>query len=144
MGNKRALPADKVLAVRAGATDTPVSSPISFLCIAAAVFSPTVGNLGAQLAEIPPPRLTFVRTVTSEQFMIAGEVTARTDVDFTILDRTSEVTTVQVTENTAIVKGAASIKLSDLAVGDKVVVSVMRTGDGKLQAINVAVRVGNE
>jgi hypothetical protein len=121
-----------------------VSSPISFLCIAAAVFSPTVDNLRAQLAEIPPPRLTFVRTVTSEQFMIAGEVTARTDVDFTILDRTSEVTTVQVTENTAIVKGAASIKLSDLSVGDKVVVSVMRTGDGKLQAVNVAVRVGNE
>lgn len=121
-----------------------MTSRISFLWFAAAVALPTAGSMHAQIAEIPPPRLTFVRTVTSEQFMIAGEVTARTDLDFTILDRSSELTTVQVTENTAIVKGAASIKLSELAVGDKVVVSVMRMADGKLQAVNVAVRVGNE
>jgi hypothetical protein len=100
--------------------------------------------LRAQLAEIPAPHVSFVRTVTSEQSMIAGEVTARTDLDFTILDRASELTTVQVTDGTVIVKGAVSIKLSDLAVGDKVTVTVTRGGDGKLQAVNVTVRVGNE
>ena len=118
--------------------------PVRACCFAFAAVLTTAGVLHAQLAEIPAPRLSYVRTVTSEQFVVAGEVAARTDLDFTIVDRSSELITVQVTENTAIVKGAATIKLSELAVGDKVTVTVMRGGDGKLQAVNVAVRVGNE
>ena len=104
----------------------------------------TLGSARAQLAQIPPPRLSYVRTVTSEQFLVTGEVTARTDVGFTVLGRNSESITVQVTENTAFLKGAASIKLSDLFVGDKVTVTLVRAGDGQLQAVNVTVRVGNE
>lgn len=98
----------------------------------------------AQLAEIPPPRLSYVRTVTSEQFQVSGEVTARSDENFTLLSRNAELITVRVTENTALLKGAASIKLSELFVGDKVTATLMRGGDGQLQAVNVTVRVGNE
>lgn len=119
----------------------PVTRVFGVIALAVA---PVGAGLRAQLAEIPAPRVSYVRTVTSEKFVVTGEVTARGDSDFTIVDRTSEIATVQVTENTAILKGAVSIRLADLSVGDKVSVTAIRGGDGKLQAVNVTVRVGNE
>jgi hypothetical protein len=96
------------------------------------------------ISRMPLPRIAAIRAVTSTDFMVTGEVRTRTDTSFTILMRGSELRTVQVTEDTAIVKGGATIKLSDLAVGDKVHVTLMRGGDGKLRAVNVTVRLGSE
>ena len=93
---------------------------------------------------VPVPRVAMVQTVTSTDFMVVGEVTSRTETSFTILSRGSELRTVQVTEDTAIVRAGALIKLSELVIGDKITATLMRGGDGKLRAVNVTVRVGNE
>lgn len=82
--------------------------------------------------------------LTSNQFVLAGEVLARAETSLTIVSRGSEVTSVQVTRSTTITKGAETISLSDIAVGDKVDVTLMRGGDGNLQAVSVAVRTGYE
>lgn len=104
----------------------------------------TATGAQANLRQVPTPRLASVRAVTSSDFMVSGQVTARADTSFTILSRGSELRTVQVTEDTAIVRAGALIKLSDLVIGDKVDVTLMRGGDGKLRAVNVTVRMGTE
>jgi hypothetical protein len=101
-----------------------------------------VGKAEARLVQIPVPRVAMVRALSSSDFLVTGEVTARTGIDFTILVRGSELRTVQVTEDTAIVKGGVLIKLADVMVGDKVTATLMRGGDGKLRAVNVTVSTG--
>lgn len=82
--------------------------------------------------------------MTSSEFVVAGEVIARNEMGFTVLVRNSELTTVRVNRYTAIKKGAETIRLSDIMVGDKVSVRFMRSADGGMQAVNVAVRTGFE
>lgn len=116
-----------------------------FLTVAGAwLATGVVTGAGEDFRRVPVPRVAMVQTVTSTDFMIVGEVTARTETSFTILSRGSELRTVQVTEDTAIVRAGALIKLSELVIGDKVTATLMRGGDGKLRAVNVTVRVGNE
>jgi hypothetical protein len=79
--------------------------------------------------------------MTSNQFLVNGEVTARTEADFTVVNAAGQVTTFLVTTDTSITKGGATIHLADLAVGDKVSVTAERAADGKLQAASVLVRV---
>jgi hypothetical protein len=112
----------------------------SWFALAAVVL--TAGVAHARLVQVPVPRVAMVRALSSSDFMVAGQVTARTEIDFTILIRGSELRTVQVTDDTAIVKGGALIKLSDVMVGDKVTATLMRGGDGKLRAVNVTVSTG--
>ncbi len=96
------------------------------------------------LRPVPEPRVARVQAVTSTDFMVVGQVVSRTETSFTILSRGTELRTVQVTEDTAIVRAGALIKLSEIVIGDKVTATLMRGGDGKLRAVNVTVRVGNE
>lgn len=112
----------------------------SWFALAAVVL--TTGAAHARLVQVPVPRVAMVRALSSSDFMVAGEVTARTEIDFTILVRGSELRTVQITDETAIVKGGALIKLSEVMVGDKVTATLMRGGDGKLRAVNVTVSTG--
>lgn len=94
----------------------------------------------AKLAQVPLPRLAMIQAVASNQFMMQGEVVRRTDIDFTMIVRNTQVVTVQVTPETAIMRGAETIGVEDLRPGEKVVVSVMRGGEGRLLAVNVTVR----
>jgi hypothetical protein len=82
--------------------------------------------------------------ITSSQFIVSGEVVGRTEVGLTVVDRNSQLTTVIVNQDTTITKGAESIKLSEVMVGDKVNITIQRGGDGKLQAVAVAVHTGYE
>ena len=81
---------------------------------------------------------------TSEQFVRVGEVVARTDRDFTLLDADSKLYKVAINPETVIRKGAASIKLSELVIGDHVKVTLMQGGDGALYASEVLVRAPTE
>jgi hypothetical protein len=117
---------------------------VLFLTSCLALVLSGFASLHAQTSRLNVPRVRFVAAITSSQFIVNGEVTERNETGFTVLSRTSELTTVLVTEDTAITKGAVTIKLTDLAVGDKVSVTAMRSADGKLVAVSVAVRVGNE
>lgn len=83
-------------------------------------------------------------SVSTDRFVVAGEVTARSETGFTLLTKRSELMTVQVGRDTAIVKGAQTITLTEIKVGDKVSVTLRRTGDGSLQAVDVAVQTGFE
>ncbi len=87
---------------------------------------------------------TVVPMITSSQFVVTGEVIARTEIDFTVLTRDSQLVRIQVNRDTSITKGAESLRLAELMVGDKVDVTLMRAGDGSLQATYVAVRTGYE
>ena len=98
----------------------------------------------AQTDRLHIDRVRFVPVVNSSQFVVTGEVTARTDTELTVLSRTSQLTTLQVTEDTAIVKGAVTIRIADVSVGDKVSATAERAPDGKMRAVSVSVRVGNE
>lgn len=109
-----------------------------FLIAASAAVSAT--STSAKLMQLPLPQIATIQALASDQFMLSGEVTARTDIDFTLLVRNSELLTVQVTKDTAILRGAESIKLSDLRPGTKVVVTTMRGGEGQLLAVNVTVK----
>lgn len=82
--------------------------------------------------------------VTSDRFVVRGEVLGRTEGGFTVLTPDSQLRTVQVSRETSIVKGAETIKLTEVAVGDRVSVTLRRVADGSLQAVNVAVRTGFE
>lgn len=82
--------------------------------------------------------------VTSHEFVIAGEVVARHELGFTVLSRGSELRTVVINRYTSIKKGAETIRLPDVRVGDTVTVTLRRAGDGQLQAVNVAVSTGYE
>jgi len=82
--------------------------------------------------------------VTSQEFVIQGEVTSRTAIELTIVTPDSKVARVQVTDTTPITKAGLSLKPTDVMVGDKVTATVMRGGDDRLQAVRVTVRVGNE
>ncbi len=116
----------------------------SLVVVGALVASGVVADAGEGFRRVPVPRVAMVHAVTSTDFMVVGEVTSRTETSFTILSRGSELRTVQVTEDTAIMRAGALIKLSELVIGDKVTATLMRGGDGKLRAVNVTVRVGNE
>ena len=94
----------------------------------------------AKLAQVPLPRLATIRALASDHFMVSGEIVRRNEIEFTLIVRKSELMTVQVTNDTAIMRGAESITLSDLAIGEKVVATLMRGGEGKLLAVNVTVR----
>ena len=94
----------------------------------------------AKLVQVPLPRLATIQAVASNNFMVSGEIVTRNEIEFTMIVRNSELMTVQVTNDTAILRGAESIRLSDLNVGEKVVVTVMRGAEGKLLAVNVTVR----
>lgn len=91
----------------------------------------------SQQAELKP-------MILSNEFILAGEVIARDDAGFTVLGVGSQLTVVQVSSETAILKGAESIRLAEIMVGDKVSATVMRGGDGSLQAVKVEVRTGYE
>jgi hypothetical protein len=82
--------------------------------------------------------------ITSQEFVIRGEVTSRTPIELTIVTPDSSVVRVQVTDTTPITKAGLSLKPKDVMVGDKVTATVMRGGDEKLQAVRVTVQVGNE
>lgn len=82
--------------------------------------------------------------ILSNQFMVAGEVITRGEMAFTVLGSGAQLTTVYVNPDTAILKGAESIRLADVFVGDKVSAVVMRSADGTLQAVQVTVRTGYE
>lgn len=82
--------------------------------------------------------------LTSEQFVRVGEVVARTDRDFTLIDADSKLYTVAINSETVIRKGAATIKLSELVIGDRVKVTLMKGGDGALYAFEVLVRAPTE
>jgi len=94
----------------------------------------------SQTEESGPLPAKALPMMTSSQFLLNGEVSARTETDFTVVNKAGQTTTVLVTDDTTITKGAATIKLADLTVGDKVSVTVMRAADGKLQAAKVLVR----
>jgi hypothetical protein len=85
-----------------------------------------------------------VAMITSQEFVIRGEVTSRTPIELTIVTPESKVARIQVTDATSITKAGLSLKPTDVMVGDKVTATVMRGGDEKLQAVRVTVRVGNE
>lgn len=82
--------------------------------------------------------------ITSQEFVIRGEVTSRTPIELTVVTPDSTVARIQVTDTTPITKAGSSLKPQDVMVGDKVTATVMRGGDEKLQAVRVTVRVGNE
>lgn len=82
--------------------------------------------------------------VTSDRFLVRGEVIARTEGAFTVLTQDSQLKVVRVSRDTSIVKGAETIALAEIAVGDRVAVTLRRIGDGGLLAVNVAVRTGFE
>ena len=100
--------------------------------------------LGATVATAEVPDVTAVRVVrvmTSDQFLVNGEVTARTDTDFTVFDAAAARTvTIQVSDETTITRGAANIPLGDLRIGEKVSVTVKREANGRLVATKVMVR----
>lgn len=98
----------------------------------------------AQTDRLHVDRVRLIPVINSSQFVVTGEVTARTETEFTVLSRTSQLTTLQVTEDTSIIKGAVTIRLADVSVGDKVSVTAERAPDGKMRAVSVSVRVGNE
>ncbi len=85
---------------------------------------------------------TLVPVITSNEFVLSGEVVSRSDVGFTLLGTGAQLTTVLVNPDTTITKGAVTIRLSDVMVGDKISVTVMRVADGSLQAVSVLVRTG--
>lgn len=87
---------------------------------------------------------TLKPVLTSNQFVLKGEVVGRGDIGLTLLSRGSELTVVQVNRYTAIKKGAETIQLADINIGDRVSVTLMRSADGSLQAVNVEVRTGFE
>lgn len=118
--------------------------PPSLIVVGALLASGAAAGAVEAFQRVPEPRVARVQAVTSTDFMIVGEVVSRTETSFTILSRGSELRTVQVTEDTAIMRAGALIKLSELVIGDKVTATLMRGGDGKLRAVNVTVRVGNE
>lgn len=82
--------------------------------------------------------------VTSDRYVVRGEVIARTDGAFTVLTQDSQLQVVRVSRDTSIVKGAETIALAEIAVGDRVAVTLRRIGDGGLLAVNVTVRTGFE
>jgi hypothetical protein len=98
-------------------------------------------------AEVPIP--TTLRPVapllTSDQFLVNGEVAAKSDADFSVRDTAAgQTVTIQVSDETAITRGAATIALADLKVGEKVAVTVMRSANGRLVATKVIVRLPEE
>jgi hypothetical protein len=80
----------------------------------------------------------------SNQFMVTGEVVTRGEMAFTVMGPGAQLTTVYVNPDTSILKGAETIQLADIFVGDKVTAVVMRSADGKLQAVKVDVKTGYE
>lgn len=82
--------------------------------------------------------------VTSHEYVVVGEVVARTDTGFTVLSRGSELRTIVINRYTSIKKGAETIALTDVQMGDSVSVTLRRAGNGQLQAVDVAVRTGFE
>lgn len=108
-----------------------------------------VGALGgmtmhAETVRADATGVSVVPVMTSDQFLVAGEVVARTESELTVVTRLSEVRTLQVSEDTAITKGGATLRLPDVMVGDKVNVTVSRGGEGRLRAVTVTVRTGFE
>lgn len=86
-----------------------------------------------------------VPMMTSDQFLVNGEVSSRTDTDLTILQPAEGRTiTVQIADDTAITRGAATIRVLDLRVGEKVSVTVAREANGRLVAAKVHVRLKDE
>lgn len=82
--------------------------------------------------------------VTSDRFLVRGEVIARTDGTFTVLTQDSQLRVVRVSRDTSIVKGAETIPLAEIAMGDRVMVTLRRIGDDGFLAVNVTVRTGFE
>lgn len=120
-------------------TPTPKFLPYA---VAVLVVVPLSGT--ALVGEPTGATLQPVAAVTSSEFVVVGEVIARSDTGLTLLSRGSELTTINVNRYTAIKKGAETIRLADVMVGDKVSVALTRGADGSYQAVNVAVRTGFE
>lgn len=114
-------------------------SPFSLLMAGAAIVAGG-SHLQAQETAQGPEQV----GVTSDRFLVRGEVIARTDGTFTVLTPDSQLRIVRVSRDTSIVKGAETIALAEIAVGDRVAVTLRRIGDGGLLAVNVAVRTGFE
>lgn len=86
----------------------------------------------------------YFAVIASNEIIINGEVTERSESGLTVMSRTSELTTVIVTPDTAIKKGAVTIKLDEIGVGERVSVTATPAADGKLLAVEVLVRTGRE
>lgn len=108
------------------------------LCVAGVLASGAHGSAEGSFS------VRAVPVMTSDQFRVAGEVVARTESELTVVTRLSEVRTIQVTDDTAITKGGATLRLPDVMVGDKIDVTVARGGEGRLRAVTVTVRTGFE
>ncbi len=98
------------------------------------------GEARAKVVQVPLPRLATIQAVTSDQFMIQGEVVRRSENDLTVVVRNHEAVTMQVTQDTAILRGEETIRVGDLRPGEKVVANAIRGGEGRLLAVNVVVR----
>lgn len=95
---------------------------------------------------MPAANATVMPAMTSEQFLVEGEVTARAETEFTVRQPAAggRIVTIQVSDQTTINRGAASIPLADLRVGEKVSVTVAWQANGRLIAVKVAVRLPEE
>ncbi|HVU23213.1 MAG TPA: hypothetical protein VHE13_03745 [Opitutus sp.] len=85
-----------------------------------------------------------IAIITSNEFVIRGEVTSRAPIELTVVTPESKVARIQVTDSTTITKAGITLKLSDIRVGDKVTATVMRDGANKLQAVRLTVDTGDE
>lgn len=105
-----------------------------------------VGGAPLFARSLPPAGLPGVEAlITSDQFLVNGEVSARTDTDLTVLKpTTAQATTIQVSDETIITRGAVTIHLRDLKVGDKVTVTAAREANGLLVAAKITVRLPDE
>ena len=110
------------------------------VCIAFA----TLGGATASTREASSGNAAPTPVLLSNEVVVTGEIVSRTDQGFVVLSNASVLVTVLVNADTSILKGAESIRLSDLMVGDKVSAKVMRTLDGGLQAVTVNVSTGYE
>ncbi len=90
------------------------------------------------------PRARHFAVITSNEFLVDGEIVQRTEVGFTVMSRGSELTTVWVSKDTSITKGAETIRLREVGIGERVSVTAKRAADGKLVAVNVTVHTPSE
>ncbi|ACB74977.1 hypothetical protein [Opitutus terrae] len=117
--------------------------PFPFVASLAFVVAALAASASATRAQTDAPRAA-TPVVTSHEFLLQGEVIARNELGFTVLSRGSELQMVRVSRTTSIKKGAETIRLADVMVGDKVSVTLKRGADGNLLAVDVAVRTGFE
>ncbi len=121
-----------------------MKAPIRPILFFAVVASFLLAPLSAQIDYHSSPRARLIATISSNNFIVSGEVVRRTETDFTVLDRWSQLITIQVSPDTELKKAGALIRLSEMVIGEKITATVMRGGDGRLQAVTVTVRMGTE